>query len=94
MSSPHQEEIMSLIKLYGVGCEGPTLALRLGTAPLLAGHTSSSVIGFDSPARARRAAKRAGWTRVRREIPLGNGAGTTMIAFDLCPGCTAVLGGK
>jgi hypothetical protein len=87
---------MSLIKIYRVACEGRPLAARLGTptAGLAKGHEPFSPTVEPSAAKARRSAIKAGWTRIHREMPIGRDANgpTSVIAYDLCPSCSKLVG--
>lgn len=85
---------MSLIKSYRVHCEGRNLARRLDTPFVWSGHITNAPVAFDTAAKARREAIKAGWSRVRVNLPIlpsHPDAGSTLIAFDLCPGCAKNL---
>lgn len=91
---------MSLHKTYRVQCEGINLASRLGMTAsgpgvLFHGHVALGPDSDESPAKARRLAIKAGWTRVMKTLPVtGRPDGpTTDIRFDLCPSCSKTVGG-
>lgn len=85
---------MSLVKLYRLSCEGPALARRLGVHRTGA-HVAQTTFFYESAAKARRMALKDGWTRVTKRLPIlvsHTSAGSTDVKFDLCPGCSVVLG--
>lgn len=87
---------MSLIKIYRIACEGAPLAARLDRSipDMYREHDPFSPTLEGTAARARRTAIKAGWTRVKREVPIGrdpNGP-TSVIAYDLCPSCSKLVG--
>ena len=92
---------MSLIKTYAVGCEGPSLAARLGRTKAGPGVMFHNHVPFSryavSSQKARRDAIQAGWSRVTRTFPIFADqpkGPTTDQKFDLCPSCTDWFGDK
>lgn len=91
---------MSLVKTYAVACEGVVLADRLRQLDRLPNgpvsfHDHQPFSGYaTSSTRSRRAASKAGWSRITVTLPLihrePNGPSTD-IKFDLCPSCTDQL---
>lgn len=84
---------MSLVRIYRLGCEGPYLARLLAAPFSYAGHEPFSGMEQSSE-KARRAAIRAGWSRITKRRPIfadqPDGPATD-IKFDLCPSCSAQL---
>jgi hypothetical protein len=85
---------MALIKTYSLGCDGPSLARRLGVN-FTGAHVPQTPFPYAEAAKARRLAIKSGWTRVVKSFPIivsDTSAGSTDIAFDLCPGCSNSFG--
>jgi hypothetical protein len=93
-------EIMSLIKIYAVGCEGLTLVERLRVLNRLSGvqvsyreHQSFSSYATSSQ-KSRRRAISEGWSRRTVTLPIFSNqpdGPSTDVKFDLCPSCTKIL---
>lgn len=91
---------MSLHKTYRVECNGPQLAARLLRLGAHVGvqqwteHTDLSEPAQETQ-KARAAAKRAGWLRQPRQMPLFHDqldGIRTKIVYDLCPSCAKHIG--
>lgn len=90
---------MSLVKLYRLHCEGPTLARRKGRPDGAVQHLKIVCKGqtrelSETAKGARQTARRLGWTRRKVWLPLlpqDPSVGNSEIAFDLCPNCTELI---
>jgi hypothetical protein len=90
---------MSLVKLYRLHCEGPTLTLRKGRPEGTVQYLKVTCKGrthelSETAKGARQSARRLGWTRRKVWMPLlpqDPNAGSSEIAFDLCPNCTELI---
>lgn len=90
---------MSLVKSYTIACQGPSLAarrgvLKSGPGVLFHDHTPVRLAASDTAAKARREALKGGWSRAKVNLPILEShpdAGSTVVAFDLCPSCTETL---
>lgn len=90
---------MSLYQTYRRECDGIALARRLGLVPdavvsfdelqwKFPDHVTYGP-GADSAAKAMASARKLGWVRHKRDLPIFPGGPNSVITYDLCPACAA-----